>query len=113
MRLSHPPVAEADNDFGFRLPRTLVSDHVSSNVIVSPLSVSQALTMAYNGAAGATRKAMAETLGIASINTDKLNAAKRQLLKSLHQMVRHPGYYRECCKRWRNRKTWLKIANAL
>ena len=39
-------VAEAGNDFGFRLLRTLTPDRAPANVAVSPLSVSQALTMA-------------------------------------------------------------------
>src|ERR1700682_1245391 len=45
------PVAEAENGFGFRLLRTLISDHSLTNVIISPLSVSQGLIMAFNGAA--------------------------------------------------------------
>lgn len=107
------PVADAENGFGFRLLRTLISDHSPTNAIVSPFSVSQALMMTYNGAAGGTQRAMAQTLGIGSISRDRLNAANRQLLKSLHQPVPYPGYLYELLTRRRNRKAWLKIANAL
>jgi serine protease inhibitor len=107
------PVAEAENGFGFRLLRTLISDHSLTNVIISPLSVSQGLIMAFNGAAGGTQRAMAQTLGIGSISSDPLNAANRQLLKSLHQPVPYRGYLYWLLTRRRNRKAWLKIANAL
>jgi len=106
-------VAEAQNAFGFRLLRALISDHSPTNVIVSPLSVSQGLTMTYNGAGGDTKRAMAQTLGISSISSDQLNAANLQLLKSLHQPVRHNGFLYRLLKWRRNRKAWITIANAL
>jgi hypothetical protein len=48
--------------------------------------------MTYNGAGGETKKAMAQTLGIASINSDTVNGASRQLLKSLHQPLGRRGF---------------------
>ncbi len=48
--------AEAGNDFGCRLLRTLAAEPGAVNVIVSPLSMSQALTMIYNGARAAARR---------------------------------------------------------
>jgi serine protease inhibitor len=66
-----PPTAaviEAGNAFGFRLLRTLAAEPGAVNVMVSPLSVSLALTMTYNGARGATKTAMARTLGIGSMS---------------------------------------------
>lgn len=91
-------VARAANDFGFRLLRTLAAEQDAANVIVSPFSVSQALTMTSNGARGATRTAMGRTLGIGSINGQQLNASNRQLLDAL---------------RTADRDTRLEIANAL
>jgi serine protease inhibitor len=78
-------VAVADNDFGFRLLRTLNANGTATNVIVSPLSVSQALTMTYNGARGSTKTAMARTLGIGAMNGAQLNASNRQLLEALRK----------------------------
>ncbi|HUO04573.1 MAG TPA: serpin family protein [Candidatus Binataceae bacterium] len=75
-------VASADNDFGFRLLRTL-TDGTGGNVIISPLSVSMALAMTYNGAAGETKAAMAKTLGIAQIGDEEVNQGNRDLLDSL------------------------------
>ena len=78
-------VAVADNDFGFRLLRALNANGTATNLIVSPLSVSQALTMTYNGARGSTKTAMARTLGIGAIDVSQLNASNRQLLEALHK----------------------------
>jgi serine protease inhibitor len=78
-------VAVADNDFGFRLLRTLNANGAATNLIVSPISVSQALTMTYNGARGSTKTAMARTLGIGAMNDAQLNASNRQLLEALRK----------------------------
>ena len=74
----------AMNDFGFRLLRTLTSGN-GGNVIVSPLSVSLALAMTYNGAAGGTKTAMAQTLAVSSFNDEDLNRANRGLLDTLEK----------------------------
>ena len=47
-------LAALDNEFGFRLLREIASDHPDDNIIISPLSISMALGMAVNGAAGPT-----------------------------------------------------------
>ncbi|MGH8013340.1 MAG: serpin family protein, partial [Candidatus Binataceae bacterium] len=57
-------LAKSDNGFGFRLLRALIGEQTAGNVIISPFSVAQALTMTYNGAGGETEKAMARTLGL-------------------------------------------------
>ena len=67
------------NDFGLRLLRTL-TDGSGKNVIVSPLSVSLALAMTCNGAAGDTRTAIAKTLGAASLTDEVINRNSRLLL---------------------------------
>lgn len=78
-------MAVADNDFGFRLLRTLNANGTATNLIVAPISVSQALTMTYNGARGNTKTAMARTLGIGAIDVSPLNASNRQLLEALRK----------------------------
>jgi serine protease inhibitor len=91
-------VVAAGNDFGFRLLRQLITSGDSDNVIISPLSVSLALAMVYNGAGGSTREAMARTLEIAAIGDDLVNSASHQLLGSLRKA---------------DRAVQLQIANAL
>jgi serpin B len=78
-------IAATQNDFDFRLLHALVSRGTLNNIIVSPLSVSQALTMTYNGAAGSTETAMAQTLGIRAISGDKVNISNQQLLQALRK----------------------------
>jgi serpin B len=72
------------NDFGLRLLRTL-TDGSAGNVMVSPLSVSLALAMTYNGASGTTRTAIAKTLGIASSSDIDLNRDNRALLDTIRK----------------------------
>src|SRR5215469_6102795 len=81
-----PPteMAPAINDFGLRLLRTL-TDGSGANTMVSPLSVSLALAMTYNGASGTTRTAMAKTLGIAAISTEQFNRSNRSLLDRIQK----------------------------
>jgi serine protease inhibitor len=81
---SSAEVAPAINDFGLRLLRTL-TDGSGANMIVSPLSVSLALAMTYNGASGTTRTAIAETLGVAAISAEQFNRSNRSLLDRLQK----------------------------
>jgi serpin B len=81
---SSAEVAPAINDLGLRLLRTL-TDGSGANTMVSPLSVSLALAMTYNGASGTTRTAMAETLGIAAISTEQFNRSNRSLLDRIQK----------------------------
>ena len=60
--MSSSNLAEAVNNFGFRLLHVLTTGDGAS-VIISPLSVSLALAMTYNGAAAGTKAAMGQTLG--------------------------------------------------
>jgi len=78
-------VVAAGNDFGFRLLHSLIAAGDEDNVIVSPLSVSIALAMVFNGAGGSTREAMARTLGITSLDEEQINGANHQLLDTLRK----------------------------
>jgi serine protease inhibitor len=75
-------VSSATCDFGFRLLKTLAKDP-KRNTIVSPLGVAMAFAMAYNGAAGATKKEMAKTLGLRSLSDDDINRANHYLMHTL------------------------------
>ncbi|HEY6417937.1 MAG TPA: serpin family protein [Candidatus Binataceae bacterium] len=72
------------NDFGLLLLRTL-TDGSGANVMVSPLSVSLALAMTYNGAAGDTKAAIAKTLGAASLSDEDFNRNNRSLLDTIQK----------------------------
>jgi len=79
----NPGIAAASNAFGFDLFQQLQRQAANKNVFFSPLSVSVALAMTYNGAAGETKNAMARALKIEGIKLDELNLASAELLKAL------------------------------
>ena len=73
----------ADNRFAFALLGVIAPTTTDQNVFLSPLSVGMALGMAYNGAAGATREAMASTLGLAGLTLEDVNASYRGVIDLL------------------------------
>ncbi|QXD14207.1 serpin family protein [Rhodocaloribacter litoris] len=79
-------VIEADNGFGLRLFRTLHEAEPGQNLFISPLSVSMALGMTLNGAAGETRAAMEATLGKTGLSEEAINAAYRDLIDLLTRL---------------------------
>jgi serine protease inhibitor len=76
-------LAAASNAFGFDLFQQLKRQETNKNVFFSPLSVTVALAMTYNGAAGETKKAMARALKIEGMDHSELNRASAELLKAL------------------------------
>src|SRR5262245_3332273 len=76
-------LAAASNAFGFDLFQQLRRQEADKNVFFSPLSVTVALAMTYNGAAGETKNAMARALKIEGMNHAELNRASADLLKAL------------------------------
>ena len=74
----------SDNDFGLELfQRVLKEAKPNENVCVSPLSISLALAMTYNGASGDTKIAMEETLKLAGFTRDEINDLYRDLALAL------------------------------
>jgi serine protease inhibitor len=76
-------LAAASNAFGFDLFQQLRRQDANKNVFFSPLSVTVALAMTYNGAAGETKNAMARSLKIEGMSRSELNHASRDMLKDL------------------------------
>ena len=72
-----------NTEFGFNLFRTMWESEQNQNIFISPFSVSTALTMTLNGAAGETEEAMIDTLQLQGITTDSINTSYYQLLQTL------------------------------
>ncbi|TNF39967.1 MAG: serpin family protein, partial [Bacteroidetes bacterium] len=90
---------EAENDFGFELFQriyTAETDH--ENIMLSPLSVSLALAMTYNGAKGETKTAMEKTLKVYGLTPDDINKSYFDLVNALKSL---------------DPKVLLEIANAI
>ncbi|MFC1611918.1 serpin family protein [Myxococcota bacterium] len=88
-RIIRPPtdkelaLAQSSNQFGFKLLDEVVSLSEGGNVFVSPLSVSMALGMTYNGAKGTTAEGMATALEYGDLTLEEVNHAYRDLINLL------------------------------
>ncbi len=62
-----------DNDFAFELMKQVLTNTKESNVFISPLSVSIALGMTWNGAVGDTKTEMGKTLKMSGMSEKEIN----------------------------------------
>jgi len=76
-------LVSASNSFGLKLFREIIAQETDKNIFISPLSVSMALGMTYNGAAGETRKAMAEALELSGMTIQEANEAYKAVIEIL------------------------------
>lgn len=76
-------LSDANAKFGFNLLTELYNQKPGTNIFISPLSISLALTMTYNGALGETKQAMAKTLEIEGMDLGAVNQANAELRKIL------------------------------
>ncbi len=83
---SEQAVVAASNGFGFDLFREVSAQAAGRDVFISPLSVSLALGMTLNGAAGQTREEMLEVLDLAGLDEEQANQAYRGLIDMLSHM---------------------------
>jgi len=67
---SEQTLIESSNAFGFELFKIISNKANGNNLFVSPVSVSMALGMTANGAAGSTLEAMHSTLGFENLTED-------------------------------------------
>lgn len=89
----------ANNDFGFEMFGHVFSAEKSDeNIMVSPLSVSLALAMTYNGANNETKTAMEKTLKVYGLSPADINASYFDLVNDLKSL---------------DPKVLLEIANAI
>ena len=75
-------LVKADNSFTFSLFSKIPVSHVN-NVMVSPLSISLALSMALNGAEGSTKTDMISALGLNGLSVDEINQIYSDLVTAL------------------------------
>jgi len=79
-------LVESDNSFGFKLFKEIIEAEQNKNVFISPLSVSMALGMTYNGANGSTQEAMQEVLELSGLTIPEVNESYENLIKLLTQL---------------------------
>jgi serine protease inhibitor len=76
-------LVQSSNAFGFRLFQEVNREEGGKNIFLSPLSVSMALGMTLNGAAGVTETDMRRTLGFGDLPQNDVNASYGNLLNLL------------------------------
>ncbi len=90
---------EAENDFGFEIFQNIYkSESEYENIMVSPLSISLALAMTYNGANTETKTAMEKTLKVFGLTPEEINTSYQTLVDGLKSL---------------DNKVLLEIANAI
>lgn len=77
-------LVESNNTFGFDFFETIVAgEEANKNIMVSPLSVSQALSMATNGATENTFTQMQQVLGFEGFTLPEMNDCNNKVVNSL------------------------------
>lgn len=79
----NPNLVRANTMFGFKLLNELRKTEQHKNTLISPFSVSVALAMARNGAAGKTERAMLNALQLRALDPQLLNANYVYLQRAL------------------------------
>ncbi len=79
----NPKLITAQIKFSFSLFAALQKETPNKNLFISPISVSQAIAMLYNGASGDTQKAIGSTLGLGDLSLDDFNVASENLRGAL------------------------------
>jgi len=80
-------VGEAGNSFAMKLFPAVnaFEKDKNANLMISPLSISVALSMAYNGAKGETQEAMADVMAFGDLSVEDVNTACRNLIDYLQR----------------------------
>ena len=81
---SQEAILNSSNQFGFNLFKDLsASGPNDENLFISPLSISFALTMTYNGAASQTATDMQTTLGYGDMSKATINQSCKELMQTI------------------------------
>lgn len=81
-----PGIINGNELFAFDIFKGLNTEDIDKNIFISPISISIALTMTYNGAGTTTKEAMAEALRYKGIELEKLNEGYKNFLVHLNNV---------------------------
>jgi serine protease inhibitor len=76
-------LASANASFGFNLIKQIVGERQNENVFISPYSVSAALQMVWQGAAGQTKTEMDQALALGNFKPETAGSAYKELDQSI------------------------------
>jgi serine protease inhibitor len=83
LKLKSAEIIQADQQFAFELFREVNGQSEEDNLMISPLSVSYALGMTYNGSAGDTREAFRQVLHFGEWTDQEVNESYKDLMGQL------------------------------
>jgi serpin B len=76
-------LVSSNTKFAFNIFKELSIEDKNRNIFISPLSISIALAMTYNGAEGSTKDAMARALQLGNMSLEEINQGYLNLIGSL------------------------------
>lgn len=76
-------VLSSNNQFGFDMLKQLFLETENQNMMISPLSIAQALSMTYNGARNQTKTAFENVLHYNGLSTEEINQTALDLTNAL------------------------------
>lgn len=79
-------VVDSNSEFAFNIFKELNSEDSDKSIFISPISISTALTMTYNGANSTTKEIMGKTLGFKDIDSAAVNQSYNNLLNYLENI---------------------------
>ena len=77
---------DADNAFGLEIFQKIRTASTNENLMISPLSISVALAMAYNGADTQTKTEMESAMKLAGLSTSEINGSYKMLIDALKSL---------------------------
>ena len=79
-------VVDSNNGFAFDIFKEINHEEGSQSIFISPISISTALSMVYEGSGTTTRDVMGNTLKYKSIDPETLNSSYKNLLLYLNSV---------------------------
>lgn len=83
LTLKQASLVTSENTFAFDIFRKVLQAQAGENIIISPLSISYALSMTVNGASSATRDSMLKAMRVSGITIEDLNNSYSELTDAL------------------------------
>ncbi len=83
LTIAEKSLSGSGNLFGFKFFKEVARQEKDKNLFISPLSVSMALGMAYNGASGNTQEAIQKTLELSGLSLQEVNESYKSLTELL------------------------------
>lgn len=93
LTVSEIKVISADHRFSYELFRRSVNSESGENVVISPLSVSMALSMVLNGAENETYVSMRNALKFEDITLDEINEGYQSITDLLVNLDMQVDFY--------------------